>query len=91
MASVTQLLAPQCLACRKMLIPGAPSASGATTINAARGWHVCGTCRERARTVLGGAAAVAGRVLEQRQPELFALAREFYIGMRARNPNQQVR
>ncbi len=82
MTTVTQLIYPQCVACRKGLLPGAPSAVGAITINAGRGWHLCAACKGRGRAVLGGVVAVAGRVLEQNSPEAFKLARDFYIGMR---------
>lgn len=83
MTTVSQLLCARCATCRKGLLPGTPSALGAVTLSAARQVHVCGDCVGKGKAILGGLAAVTGRVLEKQQPELFGLAKDFYVGLRA--------
>lgn len=86
MASIHQLIAPQCATCRKLLVPGQPSALGAVTLSSERGWHLCGECVGRGRAVLGGAMALAGAVARERAPVAYKLAEQFYIGMRGAQP-----
>lgn len=83
MTTINQLIYPQCVTCRKGILPGTASAHGAVTLNAQRGWHLCSSCKGHGRAMLGGVAAVVGRVLEQRAPAAFKLARDFYQGARA--------
>ena len=82
MTTINQLIYPQCVTCRRGLLPSTPSALGAVTLNVSRGWHLCGDCKGKGKSVLGGLAAVAGKVLEQRSPEAFKLMRHFYKGAR---------